>query len=184
MKKKSKFGPLILGIDPGLSGAFVLTDGKSLRWWPMPVDSNGKDRLVSFNEVLKILDVMKQHHAFHVALERALPMAMGSKHAFNYGRGFAALEIAIDLLKLPVTYVEPQKWAKEMHSGISVDLKPKAKSLIAAKRLFPHLVAVLPVGKQGKVNEGPLDALLIAAYGLRKGFVPNDAQFDVEQDFF
>ncbi len=182
MAKKSNFGPAILGIDPGLSGAFVLTDGKSLLWWPMPVDSNGKDRLVDFKGVLETLKRITLNHDFHVALERALPMAMGSKHAFNYGRGFAALEIAIGLLGLPVTYVEPQKWAKEMHAGISADLKPKAKSLIAAKRLYPKLVAVLPTGRQGKVNEGPLDALLIAAYGLRKGFVSNVAE--TQEDFF
>jgi hypothetical protein len=169
-KKSAKINP-VLGIDPGNSGAFILTDGESLlEHWMMPLIVNGKDKSIDFDRVHEILFIVQeQHPSIHVFIERAVPMAMGAKHAFNYGRGFAALEIAIQLLEFKVTYVDPQKWAKEMHEGISGDLKAKAKSMVAVKRLFPRLVPRLPQKAKGGLHDGPIDALLIAGYGLRKG---------------
>jgi hypothetical protein len=158
----------VCAIDPGLAGAVVIFDGKKFKSWPMPVTSNGKNNEVEFDGVHELLwDISGYHPGIHVYLERAMPMAMGAKHAFNYGRGFAALEIALRLLRMPTTYVEPGKWAKVMHEGISADLKPKAKSLIAVKRLFPKLVESLPKNRNGKLLDGPIDALLIASYGIR-----------------
>lgn len=164
----------VLGIDPGNTGSFVLTNGVKLKTWEMPLIQSGKNKTISHRGVMEILsDVVIEDDVIdgpevQVYLERAMPMAMGSKHAFSYGRGFEAIVIAIETIKLPMTMVEPQKWAKEMHEGISADLKPKAKSLIAAKRLFPKLVAMLPTKPKGGVHDGMIDALLIAGYGLRK----------------
>ena len=158
----------ILAIDPGLTGAFVhlnFIGGKRHFFYDMPVIKNGKDREIDFAGVRKILSACR---GAHVYLERAMPMAMGSKHAFNYGRGFAALEIAVSLSGLPVTYVEPQKWAKVMHAGISADLKPKAKSIIAVRRLFPQYIKYISKNRNDKMHEGIVDALLIAGYALRQ----------------
>lgn len=155
----------VLGIDPGNSGAFVFLGAKGqFSFSPMPLVENGKDKLVNFKMVQ---DVLRQFQDVHVFLERAMPMAMGAKHAFNYGRSFMVLELAIKLAKNPVTYVEPNKWPKVMHDGISSDLKPKAKSIIAVERLYPNLFSKLPRSKTGKVHDGVVDALLIAGYGQR-----------------
>lgn len=164
---------LALGIDPGFAGAFVLTDGESyLKVWPMPlVVIPGGDRTIDFDGVHELLYNICEGQRPHVFLERAIPMAMGSKGAFNYGRGFAAIEIAIQLIGVPVTYVEPAKWAKYMHEGLSTDLRPKAKSLMAVRRLYPKLVGVLPTNTKGTLMDGPVDALLIAGYGIRRGLV-------------
>lgn len=153
----------ILAIDPGQNGAFVLFDGEKFDFRLMPILVN-KD--IDFEGVQKILMSPGVDKA-HVFLERAMPMAQGARHAFNYGRGFAALEIAIKLANLPVTYVEPAKWSKIMHEGISADLKPKAKSIIAVQRLFPQFIEKIPKTKTLKYHEGVIDALLIAGYGLR-----------------
>lgn len=162
---------MVLGIDPGLTGALVLTDGLKMQNWRMPTRPAGKDREVDPIGIFSLLEIFKKTRRmdrFHIYLERAIPYAMGSKGAFTYGRGFAALEIAIECLHLPVTYVEPQKWTKEMHQGISSDLKPKAKSLVAVKRLYPRLISVIPANKNGALDEGVVDALLIAGYGLKR----------------
>lgn len=173
----------VLGIDPGLKGALVIFDGKEFISLPMPVIENGKDRFVEFDGIHEMLsDLVDVHGEINCYLERAVSFGMGTKGAFNYGRGFAAIEIAIELLKLPVTYVEPGKWAKEMHQGISSDIKPKAKSLIAVKRLFPKLVEDLPRDKKGNFLDGPIDALLIAAYGLRTGVHKRDKVVAEDQD--
>ncbi len=168
----NKSSKKVLAIDPGKAGAFVLFDGKNMISFAMPLKREGKDEFVSFSGVIELLQSLSANadsgDLLHVYLERAISFGMGTKGAFNYGRGFAALEIALDLAKVPVTYVEPGKWTKEMHAGISGDLKPKAKSLIAVKRLFPQLVEDMPRSKKGALLDGPIDALLIAAYGLRQ----------------
>lgn len=172
---------LVLAIDPGVNGAFVLTDGKKLKTWPMPITTTGKEKLISFGGVLKLLtEIQTAHGSVFVYLERAIPMAQGAKSAFTYGRGFEAIVNAVELLKFPFILVEPHKWAKEMHEGISADLKPKAKSLVAVKRLFPTLVAALPKKPKGGLHDGPVDALLIAGYALRK----RGAASSTVEDFF
>lgn len=172
---------VVIGIDPGLDGAIVIFDGKDFGSYAMPLKIEGKNRMVDFDGVHELLfHITDVYTDAHIYLERAVSFGMGVKGAYNYGRGFAAIEIAIELLKMRVTYVEPAKWTKEIHEGISSDLKPKAKSLIAVKRLFPNLVGKLPKNRNGKILDGPIDALLIAAYGHRRSeYIPPK-----EQDFF
>ncbi len=159
----------VLGIDPGINGAMVILEGLTIESHAMPITTAGKEKQIHFGGVQSLLtSVKKRYGRIHVFLERAVPMAMGSKGAFSYGRGFEALVIAIDILGFPMTMVEPAKWTKEMHEGISADLKPKARSLIAVKRLYPQLLDQLPKKPKGGIHDGPIDALLIAGYGLRK----------------
>jgi hypothetical protein len=166
---------LVLGIDPGIQGAFVLTDGKTFRHWDMPLKVEGKNKSVNFDGVYDILkshiyenEEVTAHGSLHIFLERAVSFGMGTNSAFTYGRGFGFLEIAIKLAGLPVTQVSPKEWTKVMHEGISADLKPKVKSLIAIERLYPQLHSQLPRKPKGGLMEGPVDALLIAGFGLRK----------------
>lgn len=181
---------VILGIDPGLQGAFVVTDGDGLfRHWEMPVLIHGKDKSVHFDGVVRLLEVVRETHGrIQVYLERAVSFGMGMKGAFNYGRGFEAIVIALHLGQFPTTFIEPGKWTKEMHEGTDAGLKPKVRSLIAVDRLYPQLVGKIPTyaRRDGKkhLQDGAVDALLIAGYGLRrlnsaKQVVPPD-----ELDFF
>lgn len=164
-KKKAASGATagdigVWGVDPGLTGAFVFLEGSIMHFYKMPLNALKEP---DFHAVAEILS----KHDGHVFLERAIPFAMPSGAAFNYGRGFMVLELAIKLSGLPVTYVEPAKWTKAMHQGISADLKPKNKSVIAVERLYPHFLGVIPKAKTGKLNEGVVDALLIAGFGKR-----------------
>lgn len=156
----------VLGVDPGFAGGFLLTDGSRCDWWGMPIVDSGKEKRIDFGRVLDILH--KLPRGTEVFLERAHPGGQGVKAAFSYGRGFECLVLAIETTPdLSVTHIEPAKWAKEMHQGIAKDLKPKAKSLIAAKRLYPKLYNNLPKNRNDKVLDGAVDALLIAGFGLR-----------------
>lgn len=160
----------VLGIDPGIYGAFVITDGiKFIRAFEMPISLVGKDKSIPFSNVYTLLSTIKSAHGpLHVFMEKPVSFGMGVKSAFNYGRGLETLSIALQLHAFPLTLVEPSRWTKEMHEGISSDLKPKAKSLIAAQRLYPQLVGILPKLPKGAYKDGPVDALLIAGYGLRR----------------
>lgn len=157
---------IIVGIDPGLEGGFIRMDGLfPVHWHPMPTKGAKTAREIDYPAVKMTL---LRLDATHVVLERSVSFGMGSKGAFNYGRGFAALEIAIHELQLPVTYVEARKWQKDLFDGIDTRLKPKEQSLIAAERLLPVHFAALPRNKKGKPHEGAVDALLIAEWGRRK----------------
>ncbi len=78
------------------------------------------------------------------------------------------LEICLIECQLPVVYVEPSKWPKTICEGIDKDLKPKVRSALAVKRLFPSQITKIPVSpKAKKMHEGVVDALLIAEFGRR-----------------
>lgn len=173
--------PQIVGIDPGLEGAILISNCvDEIRIFSMPVKkkikikkgSRGKrnsrqkktvSRRVDFFELLKLVGSFPVNSK--VYLERAMPLAMGSKHAFNYGRDFEKVVIALQLAELDVTQVEPRVWTAEMHRGLNCDLKPKARSLLAVEALPHPLVSKLPRNRKGALLEGPVDALLIAWYG-------------------
>lgn len=166
MERIGKRKMTIIGIDPGQSGAFVFLKNGEMTFDFMPLKGDGtKD--IDFMKVQEILNRFRSRTPAHVFLERAVPFGMPTTSAFNYGRGFAALEIAIATAGVPVTYLEPAKWSKTMHEGIAKDLKPKAKSQIAVVRLFGQYLSQIPQAKGGKYHEGVVDALLMAGYGLR-----------------
>lgn len=150
----------IMGIDPGNKGAFVVLHGRRIEAVAMPL-VNGE---ISYPLILETLERMAPDQIF---LERAVAFGMGAKGAFTYGRGFAAVEIAIQICKLPVTYVEPGTWTKEIFQGVDSRLKPKERGKIALQRLFPELIATLPADRKGNIHEGVRDALMIAEYGRR-----------------
>lgn len=161
----------ILAIDPGLSGALVYMNSLgSFCFHEMPIHKIGGNREIDFLGVRKILKHYEKTVSLNmlVLLERAHPGAMGVVGAFNYGRGFAAIEIALDLTEFSYMLLEPAKWAKVMHAGIKKDYKPKAKSIIAVKRLYKKIKPHIPTNRNGKLHEGIVDALLMAGYGLRK----------------
>lgn len=152
---------MFVGIDPGKQGAFVqLGDGGHFKWFTMPLTDIGE---VDFDSVMKLLKTTNKYETV-VCIERAKPMAMGSKHAFNYGRDFAKIEIALKLSELPTTYVEPTTWSKMMTEGVSKDLIPKLRSCVAVERLFPVESKSIPRNKNGKMHDGIMEALLIAGY--------------------
>lgn len=154
----------ILAIDPGFTGAFVLKTGDEVTVWPMPVTIIGKDKEIDF---LKVKRIIREADADQIFMEWALPFAMGTKQAFSYGRAYETLRIAVRLSCKPFTLVHPNVWTKEMHVGINKDMKPKPKSLIAIKRLFPKIAKALPKDKKGNLLDGPIDAVLIAGYAER-----------------
>lgn len=167
MKKETKF---VLGIDPGLKGAFCLTDGDDfITGTAMPIIKNGKEKFISFPYLCDLIlnYKIKFGYSFPIFLEKPVSFGMGTKGAFNYGRGFECVLNAFEQAHLKVTLVEPHKWAKVMHEGFSKDLKPKVKSQMAVKKLFPKLMNRFPKAKNGLYDEGAVDALLIAGYGLR-----------------
>lgn len=160
-----KVNKVVLGIDPGQKGAFVLLGEGVFEYEFMPLNEDGSVNFLKVNEILDswMFDIS------HIYLERAFAAKMGRTSAFNYGRGFGTLECAVAYSGHPVTYIEPAKWTKDIHAGIKGSLKPKDKSAIALGRLHKGFKTDLEKSIKNKaVREGVIDALLIATYGLKQ----------------
>lgn len=154
-----------MGIDPGKTGALIVLNTKNSYFKVIEMPLN-KEKMVDLN---KIYEFIEQESPDKIMVERAMPLAMGAKHAFNYGRDFQTILHAVEGSFIPFELIEPAKWTKIMCSGIDANLKPKVRAEIALQRLYPKIYKQLPVGpKSGKVKDGPIDAILIAAYGLQR----------------
>lgn len=173
----------IIGIDPGLRGAFcvmtIFEDKTSeVVFHSLPVISSctetktrktGKIKTktinaVDYHELAKIFSCFLDCTAF---LEKIHGVPMwGSSASFDFGETFGALRALLHSHKIEHYEVTPQAWQKEMHEGIAKGHEAKQRSLIAARRLFPNINLAKPDGKFP--DSGYVDALLIAEYGRRK----------------
>lgn len=173
-KKQAKIGArLAIGIDPGLKGALLITDGvHAIDWVAMPTLV-----MEPFGE--RVNGEMVEGHLMNwnrniacgkpcsVFLERAKPMAMGSTYAFNYGMDFMATMLAVERTGLPTRLVEAHTWAKVMHEGTDPNLRPKARSEAALLLRYPRAFEQLPrTPKSKRLLDGPMDAFLIGTHGL------------------
>jgi crossover junction endodeoxyribonuclease RuvC len=153
--------PVVLGIDPGLSGALAALDpaGRVVAVLDMPTLETGNGR--------RTVNVVALRTALYSLLpiracwiENVSAMPTDSRvAAFAFGRSVGALEAACLLSGVPVQRVTPQVWKRD--AGLPTGV-PKAASVEAALRLLPGSAPYLTRVK----DHGRADALLIARYGL------------------
>lgn len=150
----------ICGIDPGASGAIAILDMEKgyLSVIDMPthqIERNGKTKNeISAQLVARHLEELQPDHVW---LERvgAMP-GQGVSSMFQFGRSVGTIEGIIAALRLPISYVTPQKWQKA--SGMRVG---KDGSRQRAQELFPAFAQHFSRVK----DNGRSDAALIAWYG-------------------
>lgn len=154
---------LVLGIDPGLSGALASWDGQKLCTVEIPtVKSSGRGREVDWPALNSIWDE-EFFWVEHVFLERvSVRPGEGVSSAFKFGVVFGGLRGMIATKLLPVTLVTPSSWKKGM--GI-----PAAKDAAVrrASELFPSYADAFR-GPRGGLKDGVAEAALIAYYGWNK----------------
>ena len=123
---------IVIGIDPGLTGAIALLD-PATRWLELhdiPVLPQGKRKEVN---AAVVADIVASAGATRAVVERAQAMPrMGSSSAFNYGDGFGVLRGVIAAFKIPITYASPAKWKRGLGLG-----RDKGASRTMATHLFP-----------------------------------------------
>ena len=170
---------LILGIDPGLSGAVALVSGDRrspdlVGVWDMPtlnLASNGKVKNqldhAALNELLHRIAILNGY-VDHAVLERvgAMP-GQGVTSMFNFGMVYGAIQQALAGNGLPYSFVSPRKW----QSGVGLPIEGgKDASLALAKRLWP---AARDEGGglafRLKKHDGRADAALMAYWFLKTG---------------
>lgn len=150
---------MILGIDPGASGALVaLTNhGVPIEWMPMPVIKDGKATRVNGAAVasfirnlpdLEITAYLESVHSFS---------GQGVTSSFNFGHSAGVIAGVLAALEVPVVMVTPQRWKKRA-ALIGTD-KDAARSKAIQK--WPKWRELDKIG----AGQAYADAAFIAIYG-------------------
>jgi crossover junction endodeoxyribonuclease RuvC len=153
---------IILGIDPGLSGALALydTSEQTVEVFDMPVLElvrNGKKKgEVSAQALANLLAATTIKAAF-VERVNAMP-GQGVTSVFSFGRSTGIVEGILAAYDIPTTLVTPQAWQKAVGQRAGKD-----GSRERAMQLFPAQVGLF----QRKKDDGRSDAALIAYYGAK-----------------
>ncbi len=160
---------MIIGIDPGVSGAIAFLDDFKVTTFDMPTMAlGGKKRQVNAAELSKI--IYGQVHQF--GLRRDSGRYMGSCDAkayleqvsarpgqgvtamFNFGVSYGIVQGVLAALKIPTVLVSPIMWKRRA----SLLGKDKDMARTMAQRLFPDTDLSL------KKHVGRADAILIAYF--------------------
>ena len=152
---------MVIGIDPGLSGAIaVLKDKKVLCLFDMPVMAEGKKNKRQLNSA-QLVNIIKKNidkdDEISMVVEQVNAMpGQGVTSMFNFGQTFGAIKGVCAALDLPIFLVRPSKWKKHFELINS----SKDASRTKAIEMYPSLSDQL--SKKKDVNKS--DAILIARY--------------------
>ena len=154
---------LIIGIDPGISGALCfMENGKIINVIDMPSMADGKKNKKQvngsqvFNEIsMYIKD--KNLNDVKVIIEHVSAMpGQGVTSMFNFGQSFGIIKGICSAMNLPMYFVRPAKW-KKYFSLINAS---KDASRTKAIEIFPYF----SVNLSKKEDANKADAILIASY--------------------
>lgn len=159
---------MILGIDPGLTGALALLDddGDLLNVWDMPtqIKLHGKGSEVNAyllsDLVAEIREMAaRRGEALRVIVEQVASMpGQGVASMFAFGESVGVTRAVIASAGLSMLRVRPTTWKRE--SGLTG--RDKAAALTRAIELWPDKRSLFA----RKKDIGRADAALIALYGL------------------
>jgi hypothetical protein len=157
---------IYMGIDPGAKGAIVVINSKGILMEMFPLE---------FSRFYTYLNALKRHDYDYdeliIGVEKCQAMRMGekaqgAKSMFTYGTGYGKILGSLEVLEFAYTLISPQTWSKVIHAG-TLPGKAKAKSLEAAKRLYPKIdFRATPRCK--KEHDGFIDARHIAEFLRRQ----------------
>jgi crossover junction endodeoxyribonuclease RuvC len=154
---------LIIGIDPGISGAICFfEDGYVKEVIDMPVMADGKKnkRQVNgpqiYNEISKrINQLAKKDIAVVIEQVSAMP-GQGVTSMFNFGQSFGALKGICSAMQLSMFFVRPAKWKK--YFGLIKTEKDASRTKVI--EIFPYISSEL----SRKKDSNKADAVLIASF--------------------
>ena len=154
---------LIIGIDPGISGAICfLEEGKILDVIEMPTMAEGKKNKKQvngsqiYNEIKEKIDKSKNKDV-RVVIEQVSAMpGQGVTSMFNFGQSFGILKGICSAMQLSMFFVRPAKWKKYF----SLINSEKDASRARAIEIFPYFSSEL----SRKKDSNKADAILIARF--------------------
>jgi crossover junction endodeoxyribonuclease RuvC len=166
---------LVCGCDPGLDGALAFIEPTTLRiarMIGMPALKLGKGKGSKREISVRTLVVEIEREIVglgvdvHVYLERVQSSPqMGVTSAFQFGRGYGAVEGVIAAFGWPIEYVTPKKWKNALKVPVEKD-DARARACQLLPRDAEHWTPQRLVMNQPQAS-GRAEAALIALYGVR-----------------
>ena len=154
---------LIIGIDPGITGAICFfEDRKIIDLIEMPNMAVGKKnkRQVNGAQVYnEISERIKNYNKkdIKVVIEQVSAMpGQGVTSMFNFGQSFGVLKGICSAMQLPMYFVRPAKW-KKYYSLIN-SIKDASRTKVI--EIFPYISPQL----SKKKDSNKADAILIASF--------------------
>lgn len=157
---------ILCGIDPGLSGAITVFNPNKgmLTIIDMPtvevkVGSSTKRRL---SETM-LAELLRPHDIGHACLEQVSAMpGQGVSSMFQFGQSYGAVRGVLAGLRIPVTFVTPVKWMRDLRLD-----KGKEANRKRAAELFPAYAASFARAKDDGRADSALLAYWLASFGPR-----------------
>lgn len=150
---------MILGIDPGASGALVALDEhhEPIEWMRMPVIKDGKATRVNGAAVASFIRNLPEE-PYAAFLESVHSFSgQGVTSSFNFGHSAGVIAGVLAALEVPVVMVTPQRWKKRANLiGTEKDAS-RSKAIL----LWPKWRELAKIG----AGQAYADAAFIAVYG-------------------
>lgn len=153
---------IVIGIDPGMSGAVAIVTGRDVVCHDMPtIEIRGKRRVcpAGLRDILATAIVAGCGGIDAVVLEHVQGVqGTGATSAFSFGRSFGLVEGVVAGMTLPLVLVRPQVWTKDLNVS-----RDKGAHRQAATNLWPKHAAQFARVK----DDGRADAALMAHWYAR-----------------
>ena len=154
---------LIIGIDPGISGAICFfEDGEVKEIIDMPVMADGKKnkRQINgpqvYNEILKRINNFQKKDIIVVIEQVSAMPGQGVTSMFNFGQSFGVLKGICSAMQLSMFFIRPAKWKK--YFGLIKTEKDASRTKVI--EIFPYISSEL----SRKKDSNKADAVLIASF--------------------
>ena len=156
---------LIMGIDPGQSGAYCIIDKKEgwiQRLENFKVIGEGKNKELDISDFVSTI-MLYQPSLIVIEKVHAMPK-QGVSSTFKFGVNYGTLIGAIKTLGYPMDKVTPQAWKKIVLVGYTPG--DKSNSIKYCKDHYPH-IDLTRTERSKKDDDNKADALCIAIYGTK-----------------
>ncbi len=154
---------IIIGIDPGISGAICFFScGKVLNVIDMPTMADGKKNKKQvngrqvFNEIKTLKNNFPKENIIAVLEQVSAMPGQGVTSMFNFGQSFGIIKGICSAMEIPIFYTRPAKWKKYFNLINSQKDASRTKVI----EMFPEISQKL----SKKKDNNKADAILISYY--------------------
>ena len=154
---------LIIGIDPGISGAICFFENgevKDVIEMPSMADGKKNKRQVNgyqiYNEIFSRIKDLPKKNIFVVVEQVSAMPGQGVTSMFNFGQSFGIIKGICSAMQLSIHFVRPAKW-KKYFNLIKTE---KDASRTKAIEIFPYISQKL----SRKKDSNKADAILISSF--------------------
>lgn len=154
---------VIVGIDPGQTGAVAFLYGSDVDVYPMPTVPTGRNRVEI--DPVALNDLLSSYVEPSIVVIEAVggDPKFGGASAFTFGKSFGIILATVALRGFPMIRVQPQVWKKSVLVGTD---QSKEAAIAYVRRRFPKVNLVLP-GKKSASHD-LAEAVCLALYGSGK----------------